>query len=126
MNYINTHDPNKVINQDNGTYVYIYENKKINHVGYEAIASINDIDTNLIRNESRNGHTVKFAVVNQLPFTNQFCVVAFKNKDIKELVTAFPGRYAPPFPHQKQLVHQNKISTDFWNKHILLKLQSNS
>ena len=53
--------------------------------------------------------------------TDRFCVVAKPNGNQFDLITAFPGRPAPPFPFDGQDENQKKESTEFWARHVLLK-----
>jgi hypothetical protein len=40
-----------------------------------------------------------------------------------ELITVFPGTYAPVFPSTSMTKDDFQIASEFWDEHILLKKQ---
>jgi hypothetical protein len=41
-----------------------------------------------------------------------------------ELITVFPGMYAPAFPSNSMSKDDLQIASEFWDEHILLKKES--
>ena len=71
--------------------------------------------------QERNGFWVEIGIVEALPETPFFCVVLNPIPAGFEIVTAFPGRYAPSFPYEGQEPDEYASSLEFWSKYVLLK-----
>jgi hypothetical protein len=121
LKFINTIEPTQKHIQAVGTLLFVYELEETSIVGWEGIASRDTFDSKELRTETRNRHAVKVAVVDHFPTTHRFCVVGKPNGSLYELITAFPGRPAPPFPFEGQDEKQNKESTEFWERHVLMR-----
>jgi hypothetical protein len=121
LEFINTHEPTHQHMQAIGKLMFIYELEETCLVGWEGIAARDTLESAAFRTETRNGHVIEVAVVGNFPTTHRFCVVAKPNGNQFELITAFPGRPAPPFPFEGQDEKQKKESTEFWERHVLLR-----
>jgi hypothetical protein len=119
--FINTIEPTHKHIQAVGTLLFVYELEETSIVGWEGIASRDTFDSKELRTETRNGYPLEVAVVDHFPVTHRFCIVAKINSDQYEVITAFPGRPAPPFPFEGQDQKQNKESSEFWQRHVLLR-----
>lgn len=121
LEFINTNEPAHQHMQAIGTQMFIYELEETCIVGWEGIAERETLESTAFRTETRNGHAIEVAVVDHFPTTHRFCVVAKPNGNQFELITAFPGRPASPFPFEGQDENQKKESTAFWERHVLLR-----
>ena len=119
MNYINSRIPYQIIQQENQTQVHLF---KVQYaIGTCALSDLNSLKNPDIQLESRNGFSTRFAWVDSLPETNHFCVIVEGSHSPFEIITLFPGEYAPPFPHANQSEKAHAYSNEFWGKHVLVK-----
>lgn len=121
MNYINTRVPDQIILQENQTQAHLFKAEFA--IGTCALSNLNTLKNPDIQLETRNGISTRFAWVDALPETNHFCVIVEGSHSPFEIITLFPGEYAPPFPHANQSEKANKESKEFWEKHVLLKMR---
>ena len=70
---------------------------------------------------SREGFTIEVGLVDELPETPKFCVIADQTLDGLSVVTAFPGSYARPFAQKSQPNDQFILNQQFWEQHVLIK-----
>ena len=119
MNYINSRIPDIIIQQENQTQAHLFKAEFA--IGTCALSNLNTLKNPDIQLETRNGISTRFAWVDALPETNHFCVIVEGSHSPFEIITLFPGEYAPPFPHANQSEKANKESTKFWEKHVLVK-----
>jgi hypothetical protein len=66
---------------------------------------------------------VEVALVSEIQVTNKFCVVIEKVENDLNIITAFPGPYAPSFPYEGQIKADHQLSEIFWNTHVLLRVK---
>ncbi len=123
LNYINRNHPSEIIFQLNGRETHVFNCENIGHIGNSGIASRKGVDSNSIVKESRNGFMVEVVLVSELQVTNTFCVVIEKEGVDLNIITAFPGPYAPSFPYNGQNESDYQLSEIFWNKHVLLRVK---
>lgn len=123
LNYINNNNSSEIIIQLNGRETHVFNCEHLGYVGKTGIASRKEVDINSIIKESRNGFMVEVALVSELQVTNKFCVVIEKVEDDLNIITAFPGPYAPSFPYKDQNKADYKLSKIFWNTHVLLRVK---
>jgi hypothetical protein len=119
MNYINSRIPDEIIQQENQTQAHLFNAEFA--IGTCALSDLNALKDSDIQLETRDGISTRFAWVDDLPETNQFCVIVEGNHSAFEIITLFPGEYAPPFPHANQSEKANNESKQFWEKYVLLK-----
>ena len=121
LTYLENHSPHRIIKQRNNRLVYEFELPAPQVAGHEGIGLRQNIPLDAISWQDRNGFQVEVAKVESLPETPFFCVVLQPMPNGFEVITAFPGRYAPSFPYEGQEPDEYESSRDFWSKHILLK-----
>ena len=120
MNYINSRIPNQIIQQENQTQAHLFKAEFA--VGTCALSDLNSLKNPDIQYETRDGMSTRFAWVDALPETSHFCVIVEGSHSPFEIITLFPGEYAPPFPHAKQSEKASIVSMEFWEKHVLVKM----
>jgi hypothetical protein len=123
LSYINNNNSSEIIIQLNGRETHVFNCEHLGYVGKTGIASRKEVDINSIIKESRNGFMVEVALVSELQVTNKFCVVIEKVEDDLNIITAFPGPYAPSFPYEGQIKADHQLSEIFWNTHVLLRVK---
>jgi hypothetical protein len=116
---INSMVPHQIIQQENQTQAHLF--KAGYAIGICALSDLNALKNPDIQFETRDGISTRFAWVDALPETSHFFVIVEGDHSPFEIITLFPGEYAPPFPHAKQSEKANADSKEFWEKHVLLK-----
>ncbi len=119
--FLETNQPQKIIRQKNQRVVFQFELAPPQVAGLEGIGLKGSLSPESITLQERNGFLVEIGMVETLPETPFFCVVLNPIPAGFEIVTAFPGRYAPSFPYEGQEPDENAASREFWNKYVLLK-----
>ena len=119
MNYINSTLPHQIIQQESHTQAHLFKAEFA--VGTCALTDLNALKNPEIQLEIRDGISTRFAWVDALPETNHFCVIVEGSHSPFEIITLFPGEYAPPFPHANQSEKAHAESEEFWEKHVLVK-----
>jgi hypothetical protein len=119
MNYINLRIPDQIIQQENQMQAHLFKAEFA--FGTCALSDLNSLKDPDIQLETRDGISIRFAWVDALPETSHFCVIVKGAHSPFEIITLFPGEYAPPFPHSKQSEKANADSKKFWEKHLLVK-----
>ena len=118
-NYVNQNEAASIQPQASGAIAWIFDCTE--YVGYEGIALRSQLQNAQCVVEERNGHSIEIALVDTLPLTKQFCLIASEYDYVFEIITAFPGRLAPPFPNKAQTLKDYENSLGFWKSHILLR-----
>ena len=122
--YILDLEPIRKIIQSEYSVAHLYEINAIEYVGWEGVGKMSDYPKVKVQEENRNGHMTRFIEIAELP-TTKFVNIVFNyglNGMIDmELITVFPGMYAPAFPNATMLNDDFLIASEFWNEHILLK-----
>ena len=72
-----------------------------------------------IKEALRNGLHLKAVRLSELKKTNRLTYVVNSQN---EIVTAFPGRYAPPLPFPEMPFDEKKNATEFWLNHVFVEL----
>jgi hypothetical protein len=106
--------------QSNGNTIYLFRNEQKN-TGNDNLISIDELTLNersKIKFEVRNDFEVGLLRSSKVNQTKD-CVLIVKS-ETNEIITFFPGIYAPPFP-----IHLNegdlKIKAEyFWKNHVFL------
>ncbi len=108
------------IKQENGSEIHIY---KFEHeIGFDGIGTYNEMQDESVFKLERNGIEIPYVIThNSLPKTTQLCLVVFISNENYQVITMFPGKYAPPFPNNKQSTTFYKTCKEFWEEHILMK-----
>lgn len=121
LDLLETRDPIEVIKQSGGREAHVYYLSDAEACGWLGIGVRADYPKSLISQEWRNGFLTDFIQLDMLPPTKHVTVVCSTEKKPYELVTAFPGEYAPAFPHLGMTRDEEEKASMFWEKHILLK-----
>ena len=91
-------------------------------VGSEGILSIlelSETEKQFIKESKRNGIFIKSIKLPELKPTNQITYIINKQD---EIITAFPGRYAPPLPFSNMPFKEKKTSIEFWLNHVFIEI----
>jgi hypothetical protein len=123
LNYINSNHPSEIITQLNGRETHVFNCEHIGDIGNTGIANKKEVDFNSIIKENRNGFMMEVALVSELQVTNTFCVVIEKVGADFDIITTFPGPYAPSFPYKEQNEIDYQLSEKFWSTHVLLRVK---
>ena len=118
---INHYSAFEVIKQPNGNKAFIYKIPFIGGIGTNTIINLKDIkaaDKLKINKVQRNGFYVNMLERNFFDFTNQLVVIC---NNLNEVITIFPGIYAPAFPTQLNNEDEIKASILFWENHTFIK-----
>ena len=111
--------PSKIIHQENGNVVYCYIFEE--NIGYDSIIAISELNSkerNSIVLENRNQYEVKVIRKNKRNGTKQLNIVFQKKSN--EIITMFPGIYAPPFPTEWMNKEELLKANEFWEKHLFI------
>jgi hypothetical protein len=71
---------------------------------------------------NRNNYEVWTCEVDELPITNLLTIIALNQENTLQIVTLFPGDYAPAFP--QGLGDQEEKKRVFWEGHCLMNRKS--
>jgi hypothetical protein len=116
-------EPEKQHQQGNGREAHVYRFPAGTVCGYVGLGKRRDYDKSEWDEELRNGFVTPFAWVDSLLPTHFLTIICDTHVLPYLMITAFPGDYAPAFPHQGM----NKVEFDeaegFWQEHILLKVR---
>lgn len=119
MDYILTRRPDQIIHQPNLNQAHVYELKELERSGWTGLGKRTDYSS--VLSELRNGWPVDFVYVHSFPSTNLVTIICRETSSGLEVVTAFPGEYAPPFPNSGQTPEEIDINKRFWSDRILLR-----
>ncbi len=110
----------KTVFQENGRIALIFQFSF--SIGTDSLIEIMQIIPEERKNiylEERGNFNVGVIQMDNLPQTNQIVVII--DATSHNLVTLYPGIYAPSFPAEDHSKGNNQISLDFWRKHIFIK-----
>ena len=122
--YIIDLEPIREIIQSEYSVAHLYEINAIEYVGWEGVGKMSDYPKAKVQEENRNGYMTRFMEIEDLPQT-KFVNIVFKHcLNGMELITVFPGTYAPACPNASMSQEDFQIASEFWDEHILLKKHS--
>jgi hypothetical protein len=124
LNYINTHDPIDVLQQRDKRFAFCFAALDGRPVGIAGLAKRNELQPSQIERQVRDGLTIEVGLVELLPETHLFCIIADMTSEGLSIITAFPGGYARPFAQKSQPREEYELNKKFWEEHVLLKLQN--
>lgn len=107
--------------QTNGNKVIIYKIPFKGGIGSNKIINLKNIqqaDKEKIIKVIRNGFHVNMLERNLIDVTNELVVIC---NPLNEVITTFPGIYAPPYPTQLIDEKERKASILFWENHTFIK-----
>lgn len=123
LDKLNQRQPNMLIAQANNRTALIYQFEK--SIGFDSIIHVSELTTSDLSNiqeEKRGEQTVRTIELCQFPETNQIVVII--DSDTNNVITFYPGCYAPPFPALGQMKLDYEQSDQFWGNHIFIKRKS--
>lgn len=121
LNFMVDIEPIREIIQSEYSVAHLYEIDALEYVGWEGVGELSDYPKVKVQEENRNGYMTRFIEIAELP-TTKFINVVFKQcLNGMELITVFPGMYAPAFPCNSMSKDDFQIASEFWEEHILLK-----
>jgi hypothetical protein len=121
LDYINTHEPIEVLQQRDKRFAFCFAAIDGRPVGIAGLAKRNEIQPSQIERQVRDGLTIEVGLVELLPETHLFCVIADMTSECLSIITAFPGGHARPFAQKNQQREEYELNKKFWEEHVLLK-----
>ena len=119
--YLSPIAPSQIVQQSNGRVAHVYELPESVVCGWAGIGLHEQFPESVIQEEKRNGFTTSFVTVKEVPPTHVVTLICDKNGEPPELITAFPGGYAPAFPFKGMEEGERQSAELFWKRHVLLK-----
>lgn len=112
--------PLEIISQTNGNRAFRYKIPFEGGIGANTLINIQSIpqtDKSTLKKVIRNGFQVNVVVRNFFDPTNELVLIC---NSLNEVITVFPGMYAPAFP--TQLVDKNEVDAAqlFWDNHAFI------
>ena len=120
---INNSNPVESFNQSNGNCIFIYSFHESDRIGNDNLINLNNLlplELYNLKVETRNNFKIKIVEKASFVKTNQLVVVASKANN--EIITAFPGQYAPPFPIHLSDTKSKIASERFWEEHAFIEI----
>lgn len=121
LQLIENRDPLDIVLQSSGSEAHIYDLTDIGECGGLGLGFKAEYPNRFVFTESRNDFIVSYAKVDELPATSMVTVICSRVADAFQIITVFPGGYAPAFPHDGMAPEDLSRAMAFWDKHILLK-----
>ncbi len=119
ITFCNSNQPYEMLMQENGREAHIF--KLIDSiVGKCAIDLKQNYSEKSIYLEDIDGYVIQCVKSDILPNTNQFCLIVQPNKEKYDIITMYPGEYAPPLPNSKFSKEFNEFCIVFWESNVLL------
>ena len=89
------------------------------------VADLTDKERRSIRFEDRNGEKIRIAR-GKSKSTWKVNIILYKIQDKMEILSIFPGEYAPPLPDKENQTGEEYLnSKNFWKDHVFLKINEN-
>jgi len=118
VSLLNTINPTAVFEQNNERIVSIFKfESPIGHNGIISLEDIGEENQNEVYTKQRNGIDVKVWRTSLKNDTNQLVLI----RKEKNVITCFPGIYAPPLPTLKMTQSELKMAEDFWIEHVFIE-----
>ena len=121
LSVIENKKPESIVSQNNLREAHTYNLTDVGIIGYLGVGKREDFKNNPIITEQRNGCLVDFIEVDELPATSFLTLICEKKNEKLDLITLFPGQYAPAFANPNMHPDERMISQIFWSENILLK-----
>lgn len=119
--YVIEHDPREVIAQSECKAAFCYRLDGGRLAGTSGLGLRKTLAEKDIIREVREGYTLEVGIVEELPLTSDFCIIAQQSPEGLNIITAFPGGYARPFAQKGQPAEEYALNKRFWEEHVLLK-----
>jgi hypothetical protein len=116
----------EVVSLENDTLVsrWIWDKMEypdgIGNDGLVSLNSLNEDELSRVYKKERKKFIVNAYPTSQVFPTNEFIVIS-KNKPNPEILTIYPGTYAPPFPTEDMEKGFFKSCDEFWKIHALIE-----
>jgi hypothetical protein len=123
--YVNDTEPIEIIAQSETRFAFRFASITNQSIGTCGLALRSELKPEQFTQVVREGYTIEIGIVDQLPETSEFCVIADDKSDGFSIITAFPGGYARPFAQKSQPVKEYALNKQFWEEHVLLKQKEN-
>ena len=117
--YCNVNQPFEILRQENGREAHLFKLIDSN-VGKCAIDLKQNYSENSIYLEDKDGYQIQCVKSSSIPDTNQFCLIVHSHEGKYDIITMYPGEYAPPLPNSKFTTEFNEYCNDFWKSKVLL------
>lgn len=124
LNFLVDIEPICEIMQSGDSIVHCYKIDVLEYVGWGGVGKMTDFPEAKVQEENRNGYMTRFIEIGELPATKYVNIVFKHGLNCMEMITIFPGMYAPAFPKASMSKDDFLIASKFWDEHILLKKQS--
>jgi hypothetical protein len=124
VDFINSVEPQETIPQSKTRVAFCFAHFNGQAVGTSGLAKRSELQKEQITRLVREGYTIEVGIVDQLPETCFFCVIADDFPEGLSVITAFPGGYARPFAQKSQPREEYELNKKFWEEHVLLKQQN--
>ena len=121
LSTIEKYQPINTITSSNNRTSDVYLLSDIDFIGWFGVGLRSQFMNHSVNRLVRNGFTTEFIEISDLPVTNYLTIVYEYDQGKKNIITLFPGNYAPAFPHKKMTTDEFEFATQFWEAHILLK-----
>lgn len=119
--FVNNTQPLEVIKQSEVRFAFRFATITKQPVGTCGLALRSELEPEQLTKLVREGFTIDIGIVDQLPETTEFCVIADATLEGLSIITAFPGGYARPFAIKSQPATEYALNKQFWEEHVLLK-----
>ena len=116
-------EPDKKHQQGQGLEAHVYYYPQGTVCGYVGVGKRKNYNKSECDEELRNGFVTPFAWVDSLVPTNLLTIVCDVTALPYSIITAFPGDYAPAFPHKGMVEVEFAVAEGFWQEYILLKVR---
>jgi hypothetical protein len=123
--FVNNTEPLEVIKQSEKRFAFRFASINKQPVGTSGLALRSELNPEQLAKLVREGFTLEIGIVDQLPETTEFCVIADETLEGLSIITAFPGGYARPFAQKSQPATEYALNKQFWEEHVLLKQKDN-
>ena len=109
----------ETIEQSNGRKAELFEFTQITgEQNVVSISELNETEKSYIQAEKRGGFEVKVFTTERQFYTNKLTVISSASN---ELITCFPGGYAPAFVSDWMSDREKTLSKSFWDQHLFKK-----
>jgi hypothetical protein len=119
-------DEKKIISYDQKFLVSQFTFKKSeypNGIGNDGLISFDSLDANEISKVYKKKR--ESSIVNAYPTSNKFptweFIVVSQTQPTHEIITIYPGTYAPPLPMDTMSPEVFKVCDEFWKVHALIE-----
>ncbi|MFC2080145.1 hypothetical protein ACFLRQ_01585 [Bacteroidota bacterium] len=101
--------------------ILLKKSKAFTHIGWDTLARLDELGSGTkVQTRTRNDFLIKYAKGSPVPTLEMNMIFELAENDF-QLITVFPGKYAPPFPDSAKQIKEEYIEcAQFWDRHIFL------